>query len=73
MMNLGMDWSDIAKKNDPRFPKSHGLCAECGEEFDVSDMDDCEDCFEDPKTGITPPLCSGECSQLHNNKEHQDD
>ena len=73
MMHLGYDWSDIAKKNDPRFPKSHGPCAECGEEFDVSDMDDCEDCLEDPKTGINPALCSDECLQLHNNKEHQDD
>ena len=73
MMHLGYDWSDIARRNDPRFPKSHGPCAECREEFDVSDMDDCEDCLEDRKTGINPALCSDECLQLHNNKEHQDD
>ena len=72
MMNLGMDWSDIAKRNDPRFPKDNGLCAGCGEEFDVSDMDDCEGCLEDRNTGINPAICSDECLQLHNNKEHQD-
>ena len=72
MMPLGYDWSDFARKNDPRFPKSHGLCAGCGEEFDVSDMDDCELCLDDRKTGRPPALCSDECLQLHNNKEHQD-
>ena len=48
-------------------------CAECGEQGDPADMDDCELCLDDRKTGRPPALCSDECLQLHNNKEHQDD
>jgi hypothetical protein len=68
-----MDLSDFARKNDPRFPKSLGLCAECGEEFDVSDMEDCDDCLEDRKTGITPALCSDECKEGHDKRKHNEE
>jgi hypothetical protein len=71
MMNLGMDWSDIAKRNDPRFPKSHGYCSGCGEANDLSDMEVCDWCVIGHINGPNAHFCNN-CWQLHNNKEHQD-
>ena len=75
MIQLGWDWSSIGgpvTSPDPRFPKSLGLCAECGEEFDVSDMEDCELCPDSQETGTPPALCSDECMELHSKQKHND-
>ncbi len=48
-------------------------CAECGEQGDPADMDDCELCLDDRKTGRPPALCSDECMELHSKQEHNEE
>ena len=72
MMNLGYDWSDFARQNDPRWETSHGYCSGCGEANDLSDMEVCDWCVIGHINGPNAHFCNN-CWQLHNNKEHQDD